>query len=81
MAMDQAAQNELYSIKQELRSIISELDDISAGVRTDFRNIGNVRCAQSIDSVTNKYRNALSRLNNMDTSKVTEEFKQSHNLA
>ena len=78
--MNQSAQSELYSIQQELQSIIRELEEIAAGVRGDFRNIGNDRCAQSIDSVTNKYRYALTRLKTMDTSKVTEQFKQSHNM-
>ena len=72
--MNASARNELNRIIYELSSIISELDSISTGVRRDFKNIGNARCADSIDSVANKYRYVKRRLNNMDTETVTEWF-------
>ncbi len=72
--MNSAARSELNSIISELNSIIAELDSISSGVRNDFRNIGNDRCADSIDSVANKYRYVRKKLNNMDTETVTEWF-------
>lgn len=66
--MDQKAVNELNSIKSELRSIIRELDSIADGVRGDFKNIGNDKCANCIDNVKNEYQNVLRTLNNINTS-------------
>lgn len=66
--MDQKAVNELNSIKSELRSIIRELDSIADGVRGDFKNIGNDKCANCIDNVKNEYQNVLRKLNNINTS-------------
>jgi hypothetical protein len=69
------AQQELYSIKQELNSIISELEDIEWGVRHDFKNIGNNICADRIKATLNdKLYKARNALRNMDTSKVSEQF-------
>ena len=76
--MDASASAELESIKRELRSIISELDSIAAGVRKDFVGIGNERCANSIESVANHYRGVLRKLQNMDTGTVTESFAKAH---
>lgn len=76
--MNQAGKTELASIKQELRSIINELEDISNGIRRDFEGIGNEYCANSIDCVIERYRSVLRDLNNIDTSKVSEEYKRAH---
>lgn len=76
--MDANSQYELYLIKQELQSIINELDDIAKGVRRDFSNIGNEQCAQCVTRVADNYRTAKRKLDNIDTSKVTEEFKAAH---
>lgn len=72
--MDASAKNELESIKRELNSIISELESISRGVRNDFTGIGNERCADCIDKVVSQYYTVRRKLNNVDTSKVTESF-------
>lgn len=74
--MDVAARNELASIKRELNSIISELESISNGVRSDFVGIGNEKCADSINRVINQYYYVRRKLNNLDTSTVTESFAQ-----
>ena len=76
--MDSSARNELNAIIRELNSIITELEDISRGVRNDFRNIGNDKCANCIDKVISNYSSVKKKLNNMDTSKVTESYAQSH---
>ena len=76
--MDAKARNELDSIKSELRSIISELESISTGVRRDFSGIGNDKCADCIDNVLDQYRYVRRKLNNIDTSTVTESFARSH---
>lgn len=70
--MDQAALNELNSIKSELRSIMRELDSISDGIRYDFKNIGNEKCADCIDRVRSEYSNVLRKLENIDTSELIE---------
>lgn len=67
--MDASAKNELNSIIRELGSIISALDNASNGIRRDFKNIGNDKCADCIDRVTSYYRNAEKSLRSIDTSK------------
>ena len=76
--MDAQARNELASIKRELASIISELESISAGVKKDFVGIGGDKCAVSINKVINNYYTVQRKLNNMDTSTVTESYAQTH---
>lgn len=72
--MERADMNELNSIKRELQQIINELDSISTGVRNDFANIGNNKCATRIKEVANNYRSVLRKLNSLDTNTVTAEF-------
>lgn len=69
---------ELASIKRELNSIISELESISSGVRNDFAGIGNDKCADCINKVLNQYYYVRRKLNNLDTSTVTESYAQAH---
>ena len=76
--MDASARNELNSIKSELNSIISELESISGGVRGDFVGIGNDQCANCLDRVINQYRTVKRKLDNMDTTTVTESYAQAH---
>jgi len=76
--MNQSARYELESIKGELNSIISELEDISRGVRKDFVGIGNDKCADCIDRVLNQYYVVRNKLKYLDTNTVTESFAQAH---
>lgn len=76
--MDASARNELTAIKRELNSIISELESISSGVRNDFTGIGSDKCADCINKVLNQYYYVRRKLNNLDTSTVTENYAQSH---
>lgn len=76
--MDSGARSELNSIIRELNSIITELEDISHGVRYDFKNIGSEKCADCIDMVLSNYYTVRRKLNNMDTSTVTESFAKAH---
>ncbi len=70
----------LNAVCSELSSIISELDDIAAGVARDFTGIGNERCAQSISSVSGQCAYARQRLYSVDTSVVTAEFAAAHGM-
>lgn len=76
--MDSGAKNELNSIILELNSIIAELENISYGVRSNFKNIGNERCADCIDNVLSQYYTVRRKLNNIDTSTVTESYAKAH---
>ena len=76
--MDANSKYELYLIKQELQSVINELDDIANGIKRDFANIGNEQCAACVKRVADKYRTVKRKLDNIDTSKVTEEFAAAH---
>ena len=53
---------ELIGCIDELSSIIRELEDIENHVRHDFKNVGNAQCADSIQSVTRRYKSALRTL-------------------
>lgn len=77
--MDANGRNELASIKRELNSIINELESISYGIRNEFSGIGNDKCADCIDRVLNQYYYVRRKLNNLDTTTVTESYAQSHN--
>jgi len=76
--MDSKAKSELESIKRELNSIIKELESISDGVRSDFVGIGNEKCADCIDRVVSNYYTVRRKLNNLDTTTVTESYKKTH---
>lgn len=76
--MDANAQYELYLIKKELQIIINELDNISYGVRRDFSGIGSEKCSDCISNVANKYRSVKYKLDNINTSKVTQVYKKAH---
>lgn len=72
--MDSFSQNEIYEIKQEFKSIINELYDISNGVRRDFSGIGNDVCANRISNTAQHYEGVKKKLDKLDTSAVTAEF-------
>ena len=61
---------ELNSIKQELSSIISEMESISYAVRREFAGIGSEKCSDCIDSIVGNYRTIKSKLDNIDTTIV-----------
>lgn len=65
--MNTQAKNELYLIKQELQSIISELENISNGLVRDFYGIGEQQCAAAINKVVNNYFWVKRKLDNIDT--------------
>lgn len=71
--------DELNEYKRELSSIIKELEYVEYHVRHDFKNVGNVQCADSIRSVINKYKSALSTLNSIEPTlldRLLEEAKR-----
>ncbi len=76
--MDANAQRELYEIRVELRNIINEMRSISSGVRRDFSGIGNEKCSDAINRVIDQYTYVQRKLNNIDTSAVTEEYAAAH---
>lgn len=76
--MDSNAQYEVYLIKKELQNIINELDDIAYSIRYNFTNIGNENAASCVSKVADSYRTVKRKLENMDTSKVTEEYASAH---
>lgn len=68
--MTSSAKAELEAIKREISSIISSLNDVAYGVRNDFCGIGNERCADSIQSVINKYTYVKRTLDGIDTTEI-----------
>ena len=59
---------QLREYRAELKSIIRELETIESHIRSDYSNVGNVQCADSIKSVIIKYKSALRTLNSVDAS-------------
>lgn len=76
--MNARAQQELYDIKIELQNIINEMRSISYGVRNDFSGIGSEKCANTISNVVDQYEYVKRKLNNIDTSAVTDEYAAAH---
>ena len=73
--MGRGTQLEGYRI--ELNSIIRELESIEAGVKRDFKNIGNDKCAESIHSVIVKYKSALRTLGSVPPSHIDRMIQAS----
>lgn len=65
--------SELYAIKQELQSVINEIESIASGINRDFEGIGNEKCASRLNKIADHYQYVRRKLNNIDTSKVKEE--------
>ena len=72
--MDASANNELASMKRELNSIISELEDIACGIQRDFTGVGEDRCAGAINRVITQYKSVKRSLDRLDTKTVTSSF-------
>lgn len=58
--------------RSELRSIIGELRDIEACVRSGSVGIGQDLCADCIERIASKYDNVLWRLNNVDSNRLAD---------
>ena len=78
--MDSAARSELSSIKSDLRSVISQLEEIAEDLRNtgSFQNIGADICANKLDEAATRYRTVLNKLNNLDTKTVTKAYADAH---
>lgn len=74
--MDSASRTELNNIRTELNSIIRELENISYGVRRDFKGIGNETCANCIDRHIRSLYSAKHSLDNLDTNALMDWFKE-----
>lgn len=64
----------LKSCRNELRSIINELNAIEDGIRYQFSGIGQENCADCIESVISKYQSVLNRLYNVDQNRIADFF-------
>ncbi len=73
--MSNQGSTQLNACKTELKNIIVGLEDIENHVSADYKNIGNIQCADSIRSVINKYQSALNTLNSVDAS-VLDRLKE-----
>lgn len=64
--MDQATKQKLANIASDLKSIVDELNDISAGLAKDFQGIGGERYAAVISKLADQYGKVKSRIENID---------------
>lgn len=78
--MDANSAYELYLIKNELQSIINELNNIAFEISKDFSNIGENQVSACIYNVAEKYKVVKRKLDNIDTEKVTDEYAASHTV-
>lgn len=62
----------LSECKNELRSIIQELQSIEDGVRSDFTGVGQDLCADCIERVIMRYKVVQRQLNNVNTNRLAE---------
>jgi len=67
------SQHELDAIKNDLQSIINELEDIASGIKRDFIGIGNEQCASVIIEEAERYRKVKRKLDGINISKIKEE--------
>lgn len=54
--MEQNLNIELKQITSELQEIISVMERISGGIRSDFRGIGSEYCASCLNNVAKEFR-------------------------
>lgn len=69
--MGTSADTELYYIKRDLRNVVAELDDIATGIQRDFEGIGEDMCAACISKTRSNCQSAQTKLNRIDTSKLS----------
>lgn len=62
----------LSECKDELRSIIQELQSIENGVRSDFTGVGQDLCADCIEYVIRRYNVVQRQLNNVNTNRLAD---------
>lgn len=74
--MDAQTSSELNRIKNDFGSLINELKDIAFGIRKDFQGIGNDQCASCVENLINQCVAAKSKLENIDTNKLSPEFEE-----
>lgn len=61
--------------KREIRSIISELNDIEESVKRDFEGIGEDMCGNCLDKIANRYGEVITRLNRVNPNRLAKWAK------
>lgn len=69
---------QLQGFVKELSGIAEELNDISRGVKSSFKNIGNEQCAKVIDRAIDDCKRARGRLQNMRFNQEGDRRGPSH---
>ena len=64
----------LNECREEVRSIIKELQEIEDGVRRDFVNIGQDLCGDCIRKIGVKYVVVLTKLNNVNYNRIASRL-------
>lgn len=72
--MNAKNREEVENIKMELRSILSELESIKNGVRSDFKGVGSEVCAKKLQNVVDRLSKARGALGTMDTKTLSPEY-------
>jgi hypothetical protein len=62
IAMDKNVKSKVTSIIAEINEIARELEDISQGLGREFKGIGSMKSASSLQQAANKYRNVMHEL-------------------
>lgn len=60
--MDRKVKNKVNSIIYDINSIVRELEDISNGLRNEFKGIGSIKSATSLQSAASQYRRVSNEL-------------------
>jgi hypothetical protein len=60
--MDKNVKSKVTSIIAEINEIARELEDISQGLGREFKGIGSMKSASSLQQAANKYRNVMHEL-------------------
>ncbi|MFI3312537.1 MAG: hypothetical protein R3Y62_01490 [Eubacteriales bacterium] len=60
----------LSQCRTELRSILTEMESIESGIRSDFTGIGQDLCGNCLEKVITRYEYALTKLNNVNENRL-----------
>jgi hypothetical protein len=63
--MDPKVKNKINSIIYDINAIARELEEISNGLRYEFKGIGSVKSASSLQNAAYKYKRVSQELRNI----------------
>ncbi|WP_042462803.1 hypothetical protein [Neobacillus dielmonensis] len=60
--MDKELQSKINSLIIDIQAVARELEEISEGIGSEFKGIGSIKSASSLQKAANKYKNVIREL-------------------